>query len=97
MTKTHEIKPAESTIPTHDGSALVADTPPPPKRKARRSMQVYDTVESAAAKLGLDPDALRARLRRSQRSEGGSIVADLGGGIHAFKLGRSWRIRFPEG
>jgi hypothetical protein len=57
---------------------------------------VYDTVETAAAKLGLDPTALRARLRRAQRLENGAIVADLGGGITGFKFGSSWRIRFPE-
>ena len=56
----------------------------------------YDTVETAAAKLGIAPTALRARLRRAQRVEGNAIVADLGGGIRGFKFGSSWRIRFPE-
>jgi len=64
-------------------------------KKARRP-PVFDTVEEAAAKLSLDPTALRARLRRAQRAEGDSIVAELGGGIRAFKLGKSWRVRFPE-
>jgi hypothetical protein len=32
----------------------------------------------------------------AQRAEGNSIVADLGGGISGFKLGKSWRLRFPE-
>lgn len=58
---------------------------------------MYDTVETAAAKLGIHPTALRARLRRAQRVEGNAIVADLGGGIRGFKFGKSWRIRFPEG
>jgi len=53
-------------------------------------------VETAAAKLSLDPTALRARLRRAQRAEGRAIVADLGGGITAFKFGSSWRISFPR-
>ena len=61
-----------------------------------RSAALYCTVEDAAAKLSLDSTALRARLRRAQRAEGDSIVADLGGGITAFKFGSSWRIRFPE-
>ena len=76
---------------------------PAPKERERRkrrevtpSVRVYDTVETAAAKLGLDPAALRARLRRAQRLENGSIVADLGGGIRGFKFGKSWLIRFPE-
>jgi hypothetical protein len=54
------------------------------------------TVEAAAHLLSLDPTALRARLRRAQRAEGDRIVADLGGGISGFKLGKSWRLRFPE-
>jgi hypothetical protein len=35
-------------------------------------------------------------LRRAQRREGTVVVADLGGGISGFKLGKSWRLRFPE-
>jgi hypothetical protein len=66
-----------------------SSTPPRPST-------LYDTVDAAAAKLSLDPTALRARLRRAQRAEGRSIIADLGGGITAFKLGSSWRISFPR-
>lgn len=66
------------------------------RRRFKKRPPVFDTVEAAAAKLSLDPTALRARLRRAQRAEGGSIVAELGGGIRAFKLGKSWRVRFPE-
>ncbi|HEX2875934.1 MAG TPA: hypothetical protein VHP33_32010 [Polyangiaceae bacterium] len=53
-------------------------------------------MEAAADVLSLEPTALRARLRRAQRTVGRSIVADLGGGISGFKLGKSWRLRFPE-
>jgi hypothetical protein len=67
-----------------------------PKPRSRRVQPIYDTVEAAAAKLGIGSAALRARLRRAQRAEGQSIVADLGGGIRGFKFGKSWRIRFPE-
>jgi hypothetical protein len=28
--------------------------------------------------------------------EGRDIVAHLGGGVVAFKFGRSWRVRFPR-
>jgi hypothetical protein len=70
-----------------------------PKRRTKKqtgsSTAVYQTVELAAASLSLDPAALRARLRRAQRDDGAGVVADLGGGISAFKLGKSWRIRFP--
>ena len=67
-----------------------------PKLRGRRAQPIYDTVEAAAAKLAIGSAALRARLRRAQRAEGQSIVADLGGGIRGFKFGKSWRIRFPE-
>ena len=60
-----------------------------------RTAATYDTIETAAARLVLDVDALRARCRRNARREGTAVVADLGGGIVAFKLGRSWRVRFP--
>ncbi|HEY2407638.1 MAG TPA: hypothetical protein VGI10_16635, partial [Polyangiaceae bacterium] len=68
----------------------------PQVRAARSARPLYDTVESAAAKLSSAPEALRARLRRAQRREGDAVVADLGGGIRAFKFGRNWRVRFPE-
>jgi len=61
----------------------------------RNVSQVFETIESAAAKLGLDGDALRARCRRAARSVHDATVANLGGGIVAFKFGKSWRIRFP--
>jgi hypothetical protein len=56
----------------------------------------YFTIEAAAAVLSLNPHALRARCRRRARREGRSVVAHLGGGIEAIKLGVTWRIRFPE-
>jgi hypothetical protein len=72
----------------------------PPRRPRRRprpvpSAPLYDTIESAAAKLGLDVEALRARCRRAALRVGDSIQAQLGGGIVAFKFGRSWRVRMP--
>jgi hypothetical protein len=87
-----------------DGAASieVAKSPPQARKRVTRKASnapvaaVFDTVETAAAKLGVHPTALRARLRRAQRLENGSIVADVGGGITAFKFGSSWRIRFPE-
>jgi hypothetical protein len=69
---------------------------PAVKKRAVRAPATSYTVEAAADLLSLDPTALRARLRRAQRAEGGTIVADLGGGISGFKLGKSWRLRFPE-
>ncbi len=65
---------------------------------ARANVQqrpIYDSIDTAAAKLGLEPQALRARCRRAQRREGQRIVSHLGGGIVAFKFGKSWRVQFP--
>jgi hypothetical protein len=57
---------------------------------------MYDTIESAAAKLAMDPDALRARCRRAaRRVDDLRIEAQLGGGVVAVKFGKSWRVRFP--
>ncbi|CAN5925112.1 hypothetical protein BH11MYX4_BH11MYX4_02760 [soil metagenome] len=56
----------------------------------------YFTIEAAAKRLSLQPDALRARCRRRAKREGRRVMADLGGGIIAIKLGVSWRVRFPD-
>ena len=85
-------------LPAHGVAAELANTHKShaaTKKPTSRGEPVYYTVEAAAAKLSLDPAALRARLRRAQRVEGNAIVADLGGGIRGFKFGKSWRIRFP--
>lgn len=68
----------------------------PAKPRAVRAPATSYTVEAAADLLSLDPTALRARLRRAQIGKGAAAVADLGGGISGFKLGKSWRLRFPE-
>jgi hypothetical protein len=57
----------------------------------------YETPQAAAVRLGLDVQALRARCRRAAKKVGNDVVAHLGGGIVAVKLGSSWRIRFPAG
>jgi hypothetical protein len=64
-------------------------------KKTIDSKRVFDDIDSAAAKLGLETNALRARCRRAARRVGDTVTAHLGGGIVAFKFGRSWRIRFP--
>jgi hypothetical protein len=94
--------PAGATLDARRAPAEVMQgTRRPPKRspakpRAVRAPATSYTVEAAASLLSLDPTALRARLRRSQRREGTVVVADLGGGISGFKLGKSWRLRFPE-
>jgi hypothetical protein len=84
-------RPPEATLDTRG----LRKRPAAKKRAVRVPATSY-TVEAAADLLSLDPTALRARLRRAQRADGGTIVADLGGGISGFKLGKSWRLRFPE-
>ena len=88
------------------GSDMAEQTEQPAVRsvdeaKQQRDMPsaapLYDTVESAAVKLGISADALRARCRRALReAPKGSTEVSLGGGITAFKFGRTWRFRFPH-
>jgi hypothetical protein len=59
------------------------------------TVQDYFTVEQSAARLGLTPVALRHRIRRTQRKEGKEVVARIGAGIVAYRIGSSWRVRFP--
>jgi hypothetical protein len=56
----------------------------------------YFSIERAALNLDTTPRALRARCRRAARKKNGATVADLGGEIVAVKIGKSWRIRFPN-
>jgi len=55
----------------------------------------YLTIEDAASRLSTTANALRARCRRHSRREGRDVVARLGAGIVAVKIGFSWRVRFP--
>lgn len=83
----HGVEVQDPGGPTQDAS---------PEKKRLGPSTIFYTVEAAADVLSLKPTALRARLRRAQRAVGRSIVADLGGGISGFKLGKSWRLRLPE-
>jgi len=65
------------------------------KEDIRPAMTDCLPLKVAAEAVHLKPDALRARARREARKEGNSMVAHLGGGIVAFKFGRTWRFRFP--
>jgi len=58
--------------------------------------QRLESIATAATRLELTPTALRARCRRAATREGREIVAYLGAGVVAYKMGRSWRIRFPQ-
>jgi hypothetical protein len=58
--------------------------------------RTFQSINAAARALGVRPEALRARCRRAAKRVGGASVANLGGGIIAFKFGSSWRIRFPR-
>ena len=78
-----------SSKPDHDRRST------PARPRARNAARLH-TIEVAADRLSLEPDALRARCRRAARKVGDEIIAHLGGGIVAFKFGRSWRVQFPE-
>lgn len=56
------------------------------------------SAQEAATRLGVTPVALRHRCRRAQRREGREIIARLGAGVVAYKLGKSgrssWRFKF---
>lgn len=54
------------------------------------------TVAEAAELLSTTPTALRARCRRHARRMGREVVALLGAGVTAFKLGTSWRLRIES-
>lgn len=56
----------------------------------------WDSIETAAKKLDLEAEALRARCRRALRKVDGELVAELGMGVVAKKLGTSWRVHIPE-
>lgn len=65
-----------------------------PESMAVRSSGMLHTIRTAAAHLGIEPDALRAQCRSAAGANG---VADLGGGMKAFKTGRFWRVLLPWG
>lgn len=58
----------------------------------------YTTIEAAADRLCMSPNALRIRCRRAQARNRltSRVEAELGDGVVAVKFGRSWRVRFPE-
>lgn len=68
---------------------------PPPLSLPPSSRRTF-TLQEAAAKLKMDPDALRMRCTRAMRRVGPNGVGELGGGFRCFKFGSSWRIRFPS-
>ena len=69
-----------------------SDFSPPIRRMNTDTTSPLLTIESAAARLSLSPEALRARCRRSVIDDPAQARGSLGPGIVALKLGRSWRI-----
>jgi hypothetical protein len=66
-----------------------------PRPTPRRPPNAYLSVEEAAPRLGMTPQALRARCRRGAVKEGRETRCYLGDGVVASKFGRTWRLRFP--
>lgn len=56
----------------------------------------YFTIDEASKILSLSPEALQKRCARAAIRRGRDIVAELGGGVTAVKMGRTWRVRFPQ-
>ena len=68
----------------------------PDDRRTEPRTPRYYTVREAAELLRMSPEALQTRCRREARRSGRDVVAFLGDGITAVKIGRSWRIRFSD-
>ena len=86
---------APTTAPTPSAHATTK-RPRAKPRPVRRAAAEYVAIDIAAQRLDVDPDALRARCRRAAVRVGTIVQADLGAGVIAVKLGRSWRVRFPS-
>jgi hypothetical protein len=87
------------SIGVTDDTALAAAGEPRTRRvpsaRPRAGTSATDlTIESAAQRLEIAPEALRARCRRAARRHGRDVIAQLGGGVTAYKFGRTWRVRF---
>jgi hypothetical protein len=84
-------------VPVRGANLLAGGAPKRPRRRRSKGKPTpqWETIEVAAAKLDLDPQALRARCRRAARKQGTEIVATLGMGVVARKLGTSWRVYVP--
>lgn len=74
---------------------LPSPLPLPVSKPAPISRRFY-TIEQAALRLGLSAAALRARCQRKAKQVGDRIVADLRGGVVAFKFGEQWRLTLPD-
>jgi len=77
----------ESTQTNSTAPTDAPDRPSPP---------AFETIESAAKRLGVDATRLRERCRREGRRVGDCVVTFLGDDVVAFKFGRRWRVRFKE-
>jgi len=56
----------------------------------------YFTIIEASERLSLTPEALQKRCARAAIRRGRDTVAELGDGVVAVKMGRSWRVRFSQ-
>ncbi len=81
-----ETSPASTTPEPSAGNLPTTREPTP----------AFETIESAAKRLGVDAVRLRERCRREGRCVGDCTIAFLGDDVVAFKFGRRWRVRFKE-
>jgi hypothetical protein len=73
-----------------------SEAQPAPESPTRPRPPAFETIESAAKRLGVDATRLRERCRREGRRVGDCVVTFLGDDVVAFKFGRRWRVRFKE-
>jgi hypothetical protein len=88
----------DSTMkPANDERGGRRQTPGHKQRMARlEGVSMWDSTESAAAKLDTTAHMLRQRLRRRARMEGDVLVARLGGGIIGIKSDGRWLVFVPS-
>jgi hypothetical protein len=84
---------------THTSGAVPtppASAPATSPAASTKLVPAFETITSAARKLGVDTMSLRRRCLRDGERVGDCIVALLGDGVVAFKFGGRWRIRFSR-
>jgi len=57
---------------------------------------MYVTINDAALRLAMTPEALRKRLTRGAVLRGKDTICELGDGVVGVKFGKVWRVRFPR-
>jgi hypothetical protein len=73
-----------------------ADTVAVATKATTALVPAFESIASAARRLGVDAEGLRRRCHQVGERVGDYAVARLDGGVVAFKFGCYWRVRFPR-